>query len=65
MVTYDKEKMRLWMRDRRIQRRLEGLCISCGSYPIVEGKTECRACRSRKKRNYEARKQEETNDRPR
>lgn len=44
MTTWDKEKMRLWMRKERVRRKAEGLCVNCGKTPIVDGKTLCARC---------------------
>lgn len=54
MPTWDKDKMRVWMRERRKQRKAQGLCVRCGSYPAIENQTWCEKCRDYMK-NYHKR----------
>jgi hypothetical protein len=56
MTNYTTEKMKLYMREKRKQRKAEGLCVTCGSYIARQGRTDCEKCAERKQRNFQERK---------
>lgn len=49
-----KETMRLWMREKRKERKKLGLCVVCGSAKAIENRVRCDKCTQRdQKRQFD------------
>jgi hypothetical protein len=50
------EEMRLYMRQKRIDRKATGKCEECGSRPAIEDRIRCPVCTHRAHKRYLIRK---------
>lgn len=41
---YDRDYMRVWMRQERVKRKARGDCVRCGTYKAKEGLVSCSRC---------------------
>lgn len=48
------ENMRLWMREKRKERKRLGLCVECGSRRAEAGHMSCAQCLARKRLSAKA-----------